>query len=156
MPKNKGKGGKNRRRGKNENESMKRELVLKEEGQEYAQVTKMLGNGRLDAQCFDGVRRLAHIRGKMRKKVWVTQGDIILLSLRDFQDDQADVILKYNPDEARALKAQGELPETARINEADPFGQGSDEEYNFEFDNEDEEEVGGDGRVDDKLDIDDI
>ena len=38
MPKNKGKGGKNRRRGKNENEGVKRELVFKEDGQEYAQV----------------------------------------------------------------------------------------------------------------------
>jgi translation initiation factor 1A len=54
MPKNKGKGGKNRRRGKNENETEKRELVFKEDGQEYAQVTKMLGNGRLEAMCFDG------------------------------------------------------------------------------------------------------
>ena len=62
MPKNKGKGGKNRRRGKNENEGLKRELVFKEDGQEYAQVTKMLGNGRLEAMCFDGVKRLCHIR----------------------------------------------------------------------------------------------
>lgn len=61
-------GGKNRRRGKNENEDDKRELVFREDGQEYAQVTKMLGNGRLEAQCFDGQKRLAHIRGKMRKK----------------------------------------------------------------------------------------
>jgi translation initiation factor IF-1 len=66
---NKGKGGKNRRRGKNENDDDKRELVFREDGQEYAQVTKMLGNGRLEAQCFDGEKRLAHIRGKMRKKV---------------------------------------------------------------------------------------
>lgn len=36
---------------------------------EYAQVLKMLGNGRLEAQCFDGEKRLAHIRGKLRKKV---------------------------------------------------------------------------------------
>lgn len=64
-----GKGGKNRRRGKNENETEKRELVFKEDGQEYAQVTKMLGNGRLEAMCFDGVKRLCHIRGKLRKKV---------------------------------------------------------------------------------------
>lgn len=69
MPKNKGKGGKNRRRGKNENESEKRELIFKEDQQEYAQVTKMLGNGRLEAMCFDGVKRLCHIRGKLRKKV---------------------------------------------------------------------------------------
>ena len=36
---------------------------------EYAQVTKMLGNGRLEAACFDGTKRLCHIRGKLRKKV---------------------------------------------------------------------------------------
>ena len=116
-------GGKNRRRGKNENDDDKRELVFREDGQEYAQVTKMLGNGRLEAMCFDGEKRLAHIRGKMRKKVrtamltriarvlivapsvhqvWINQGDIILLSLRDFQDDKADVIVKYTADEARS------------------------------------------------------
>ncbi len=85
MPKNKGKGGKNRRRGKNENEGLKRELVFREDGQEYAQVTKMLGNGRLEAMCFDGVQRLCHIRGKLRKKVWINQSDIILVGLRDYQ-----------------------------------------------------------------------
>ncbi|XP_045852678.1 eukaryotic translation initiation factor 1A, X-chromosomal-like isoform X1 [Meles meles] len=111
MPKNKGKGGKNRRRGKNENESEKRELVFKEDGQEYAQVIKMLGNGRLEAMCFDGVKRLCHIRGKLRKKVWINTSDIILVGLRDYQDNKADVILKYNADEARSLKAYGELPE---------------------------------------------
>lgn len=76
MPKNKGKGGKNRRRGKNENESEKRELIFKEDEQEYAQVTKMLGNGRLEAMCFDGVKRLCHIRGKLRKKVKICAKNI--------------------------------------------------------------------------------
>lgn len=36
---------------------------------EYAQVLRMLGNGRLEAHCMDGIKRLCHIRGKMRKKV---------------------------------------------------------------------------------------
>jgi len=119
MPKNKGKGGKNRRRGKNENENEKRELVFKEDGQEYAQVLKMLGNGRLEAMCFDGTKRLCHIRGKLRKKVWINASDIILIGLRDFQDTKADVILKYTADEARNLKTYGELPESAKINELD-------------------------------------
>ena len=86
-------------------------MTFKEDGQEYAQVVKMLGSGRLEASCFDGTRRLASIRGKLRKKVWINQGDIILLSLRDFQDGKGDVILKYSVDEARSLKAYGELPE---------------------------------------------
>merc|ERR1712216_978931 len=126
--------GKNRRRGKNEGDE-KRELVFKEDGQEYAQGLRMLGNGRLEAQCIDGVKRLCHIRGKMRKKVWVNNGDIILLGLRDFQDEKADVILKYLADEARSLKAYGELPDSIRVNETDTFEEdgGKDDDY-FDFD----------------------
>ncbi|KAJ9108563.1 hypothetical protein QFC19_002279 [Naganishia cerealis] len=132
-------GGKNRRRGKNENDDEKRELVFKEDGQEYAQVTKMLGNGRLEAQCFDGEKRLAHIRGKMRKKVWINQGDIILISLRDFQDDKADVIVKYTVEEARNLKQYGELPDTTKINEQDAaYGEDGDDEIMFEEDDIDD------------------
>jgi initiation factor 1A len=73
-------GGKNRRRGKNENEDDKRELVFREDGQEYAQVIKMLGNGRLEALCFDGEKRLAHIRGKMRKKVCIVVALVFVMS----------------------------------------------------------------------------
>uniref|UniRef100_A0AAX7SEP7 Eukaryotic translation initiation factor 4C n=1 Tax=Astatotilapia calliptera TaxID=8154 RepID=A0AAX7SEP7_ASTCA len=200
MPKNKGKGGKNRRRGKNENESEKRELVFKEDGQEYAQVIKMLGNGRLEAMCFDGTKRLCHIRGKLRKKVgmtrapsvafshhhtqrklcgvtprqhflrqppsacvrvtkcsvtlchssllcfvflqvWINTSDIILVGLRDYQDNKADVILKYNADEARSLKAYGELPEHAKINETDTFGPGDDDEIQFDDIADDDEDI---------------
>ena len=86
-------------------------------GQEYAQVVKMLGNGRCECFCFDGVTRLGHIRGKMRKKVWITAGDIVLVAKRDFQDEKVDIVHKYTADEARNLKQYGELPETARINE---------------------------------------
>jgi len=129
MPKNKGKGGKNRRRGKNENEDMKRELVFREASQQYAQVIKMLGNGRLEAQCFDSVKRLCHIRGKLRKKVWINMGDIILVGLRDFQDEKADVILKYTPDEARKLQSLGEIPNTTKINEEE----GGDDIVEFNY-----------------------
>ncbi|CAE7809289.1 tif11 [Symbiodinium sp. CCMP2592] len=73
----------------------------------------MLGNGRCDVQCVDGVKRLCHIRGKMRKKVWCNQGDIVLVSLRDFQDEKGDIITKYTAEEARSLKNYGELPENA-------------------------------------------
>jgi len=77
----------------------------------------MLGNGRCECFCFDGVTRLGHIRGKMRKKVWITAGDIVLVAKRDFQDEKVDIVHKYSADEARNLKQYGELPETARINE---------------------------------------
>merc|ERR1719478_2050589 len=83
--------------------------------------------------CFDNVKRLCHIRGKMRKKVWVMQGDIVLVSLRDFQDEKADIILKYNADEARNLKTYGELPEGVKINETDIIdGELSDDGVEFD------------------------
>lgn len=158
MPKNKGKGGKNRRRGKNENDNEKRELTFKEEGQEYAQVLKMLGNGRLEAMCFDGVKRLGLIRGKLRKKIWINNGDIILVSLREYQDEKGDVILKYSADEARSLKAYGELPDNAKINETDTFGPGEDGDCGFEFDEDrdSEDEVIGGGAGGKEIAIDDI
>ena len=155
MPKNKGKGGKNRRRGKNEGDGEKRELVFKEDGQAYAQVLRMLGNGRLEARAFDdqGTIRLVNIRGKLRKKVWIGAGDIILLSLRDFQDDKADVILKYSPEEARNLKAYGELPQSAKVNEVDTGGDMGDDNVGFEFDDErDDDSDSSNGAVD----VDDI
>merc|ERR1712048_398582 len=100
----------------------KQELVFKEDGQEYGQVMRMLGNGRCEVNCFDGTKRLCHIRGKMRKKVWVNQGDIVLVSLRDFQDEKGDIIVKYTAEEARNLKTYGELPEGTKINATDVDG----------------------------------
>eukprot|EP01028_Stygiella_incarcerata_P004133 TRINITY_DN1871_c0_g1_i2.p1 TRINITY_DN1871_c0_g1~~TRINITY_DN1871_c0_g1_i2.p1 ORF type:complete len:216 (-),score=99.75 TRINITY_DN1871_c0_g1_i2:328-975(-) len=91
---------------------MKRALPYKEEGQEYAAVLTMLGNGRLKALCVDGMERMAHIRGKMRKKVWIGTGDIILVSLREYQEDRCDVIMKYTADEARQLRREGEIPKS--------------------------------------------
>merc|ERR1712064_122317 len=122
--------------GKNENEGDKRGLVFKEDGQEYAQVAKMLGNGRLEAVCFDGVKRLCHIRGKLRKKVWI---------------NQADIILKYSADEARNLKSYGEFPESIKIMDTFAFVE-EDLDEDIEFDDVDSDDSGGE----DRDDIDDI
>ncbi|KAL6128582.1 hypothetical protein ACLB2K_071937 [Fragaria x ananassa] len=132
MPKNKGKGGKNRKRGKNEADDEKRELLFKTHCQEYAQVTRMLGNGRLEARCNDGVTRLCHISGKLHKKVWIAAGDIVLIGLRDYQNGKADVIHKYMPDEARLLKAYKELNDSFRPNE----GGGSNSDNDIDGGNE--------------------
>ncbi|CAG2170012.1 unnamed protein product, partial [Oppiella nova] len=65
--------------------------------------------------------------------VWINQGDIILVGLRDYQDAKADVILKYNPDEARNLKSYGELPESAKINDTVTFNDEEDDDVDIEF-----------------------
>jgi translation initiation factor 1A len=62
----------------------------------------------------------------MRKRVWINVGDIVLVSLREFQDSKADIIWKYTPDEARQLKAYGELPANVRPNEAEVGGDESE------------------------------
>merc|ERR1711976_355804 len=144
MPRGKaGRGGMGKRTKKGGN-TTKRELWYKEEGQEYAQVIAMLGNGKLKAHCMDGKTRLATIRGKMRRRVYIFVNDIILVGLRDFQDEKCDVIWKYYPEEAKTLKAMGEIPEHTQIDEknknpeegVDPdklnikFGEDSDEEDN--------------------------
>ena len=112
MPKNKGAGGKNRKKGKNESDDVgDRELIFAEDGQTYAQITKILGSNMISAYCIDDVHRRCHIRGKMCRKVWLSVGDVILVSLRDFEKDIGDVIHKYLPNEIKNLKIYGELPD---------------------------------------------
>ena len=71
------------------------------------------------ARKFGSIRFAIYCRFPQNVHPDLFQGDIILLSLRDYQDEKGDVILKYSADEARSLKAYGELPETAKINETD-------------------------------------
>ena len=120
----------------------KRELEFKEEGQEYAQVLRLLGNGRVECNCMDGKKRLCTIRGAMRNRVWINAGDIVLIGLRDFGDDmKADIIMKYFDEEANELQELGELPANIQI-ACGVGGIGSDEEqgeYDDENDGEEEE-----------------
>lgn len=74
-------------------------------------------------------------------QVWINQGDIILIGLRDYQDSKADVILKYTPDEARNLKTYGEFPESVRITDTGTFVENDlDEDIEFGDDYSTEEE----------------
>ena len=105
MPRGRGKGGNKRKKGKAMQAKAKRELEFKEEGQEYGQVLRLLGNGRVECNCMDGKKRLCTIRGAMRKRVWINAGDIVLIGLRDFGDDmKADIIMKYFDEEANELQ----------------------------------------------------
>jgi len=73
-------------------------------------VTKRLGDGRFEVLCIgDGAARLAHVRGKLWNRVWVTPNDIVLVTLRAFQDQKVDIVHKYSDDEARLLERSGEI-----------------------------------------------
>ncbi len=57
----------------------KRELVYKEEMMEYGQCLKLLGSGRFTIYCYDGKERVGLIRGKLRRRVWVRIGSLVLI-----------------------------------------------------------------------------
>eukprot|EP01006_Ploeotia_vitrea_P067481 TRINITY_DN97420_c0_g1_i1.p1 TRINITY_DN97420_c0_g1~~TRINITY_DN97420_c0_g1_i1.p1 ORF type:complete len:186 (+),score=25.19 TRINITY_DN97420_c0_g1_i1:82-639(+) len=129
MPKNKGKGGKTRRKGKNNTVERKRDLVLKEEGQEYARIKKLLGGCRMQLLCFDGVLRLGIVRGCFRRRVWMQVDDIVLVGLRSYEDSKCDIIHKYTADDVRLLVAKDHLPKHTKprsgdeaLDEEDPQG----------------------------------
>lgn len=127
------KGGKKGKKGKKakDNNEIERELVFKdiEQYQEYAQVTKLLGNCRCTVSCIDGAEKLAHIRGTMtKKKQWIKSGDIVLVSIREFEQNKCDIIYLYNLKEARKLKIMGELPSNIKINENVDLTEKEDEE----------------------------
>jgi translation initiation factor 1A len=120
MVRNFGKGGKGCKKMKNSSlGESNRVLLFKEAGQDYAVVKELLGGGR--CRCVfsdDGMERLCIIRGNMRKRSVnrINKGDLVLVSLRDFQDDKADIIHLYNQDEVRALIAYNEIEHTLTQN----------------------------------------
>lgn len=68
-----------------------------------------------------------------------SQGDIILVGLREFGDEKGDVILKYYDEEAKELKELGEIPEHVKINEGDYEFEGDGGEYGEEEEKEEDD-----------------
>jgi translation initiation factor 1A len=90
-------------------------VVLKTEGQAYAQVSRALGQGHVELACFDGLPRLGvvHQWRLGGKKARLQAGDLVLVALRPWQDRKADVLRRYSEAEARALQRLGEVPAMA-------------------------------------------
>lgn len=122
MGRNSGKGGKGQKKRKNkEVDTGKRTLQLKEPENlhEYAQIVKPLGDCRFNASCFDGQTRIAHLPGKFRNKLRFNRDDVVLIQLREFEPNKADILYLYTADEIRTLKRMGEIPAKAAASEAD-------------------------------------
>ena len=105
--------GKGKKRKKNPETDKVRKIydMVKTEGQEYALVTKLLGNRRVQLKCMDGIDRLGRIRGNSKKKrVFINLNDYVLIGLRDWQDEKADILDKYTEAEVKRLRRVKELP----------------------------------------------
>jgi translation initiation factor 1A len=102
----------------------KKEEALKQEAQEN-QLTRMkvprgrevfgileqrLGASRLKVKCLDGKSRVCRIPGRLKRKLWVREGDVVIVEPWEFGgDEKGDVVYKYNPTQVSYLKNKGYL-----------------------------------------------
>ncbi|CAI8385367.1 MAG: Uncharacterised protein [Marine Group II euryarchaeote MED-G33] len=87
----------------------------------FAIADQILGGRRVRVVCADGETRLARIPGKMRRRQWVREGDLIVIQPWDFQDAKADVKKRYSKTQSLYLSRKGVLPEIV-----DVFGTGTE------------------------------
>jgi len=93
---------------KNESDARKR-IMMPNRNDILGIVTKNLGYTRMIVKCQDGNIRQCRIRGKMKKRNWVREGDVVLVSPWDFQEDKGDIIFRYTGNQAFWLKSKGFL-----------------------------------------------
>jgi translation initiation factor 1A len=86
------------------------EMVLPVANDVLGVAIKLLGFDRVLVRCQDGHERLCRIRGKMKRRVWIREGDIVLVSPWDFQSDKrGDIIWRYKRSQAELLRKKGYL-----------------------------------------------
>jgi len=99
---------KKKKRKKGEEEEVK--LRLPGEGEVLGVIDEMLGYDRVRVKCADGYIRLCRIPGRMKKRVWMRVGDIVLVAPWEFQSDKrGDIIHRYTSSEVRELEKLGLL-----------------------------------------------
>ena len=108
----------------------------------FALAEQILGGRRVTVLCADGETRMARIPGKMRRRQWVREGDLIIVWPWDFQDAKADVKHRYTKTQAMYLSRKGVLPP-----DVDIFGMNTavddDDEHDDLFGTMDDEDLFG-------------
>jgi len=85
-------------------------LVLPSPNDVLGVAIKLLGYDRVLVKCQDGHERLCRIRGKMKRRVWIREGDVVLVSPWDFQaDTRGDLFWRYTKSQAEQLRRQGRI-----------------------------------------------
>ena len=85
-------------------------LVYPSQNEVLGEAVKLLGFDRILVKCQDGKERLCRIRGKMKRRVWIREGDIVIVSPWDFQSDKrGDIIWRYTHAQAENLRRKGIL-----------------------------------------------
>ncbi|MEM2118616.1 MAG: translation initiation factor eIF-1A [Candidatus Bathyarchaeia archaeon] len=86
------------------------EMVYPSQNEVLGIATQLLGYDRIMVKCQDGHERLCRIRGKMKRRVWIRVGDVVLVSPWDFQSDtRGDLVWRYTKGQAEELRRKGLL-----------------------------------------------
>jgi translation initiation factor 1A len=71
-------------------------------------VEALVGGDRMQVKCDDGNKRICRIPGKLRKRVWIKSGDLVLVEPWKVQsNERGDIIFRYTPTQANWLKRKG-------------------------------------------------
>jgi translation initiation factor 1A len=88
-----------------------KELVLPAEGEVLGRVVKLLGSDHILVLCADGKTRIGRIRGKLKRKIWVRDNDVVLIAPWDFKsDEKGDIVWRYTLAHVDWLKENNYLP----------------------------------------------
>ncbi|MDP6647906.1 MAG: translation initiation factor eIF-1A [Candidatus Woesearchaeota archaeon] len=69
-----------------------------------------LGASRMRVRCLDGKTRICRIPGRLKRRLWVRENDILIVEPWEFSgEDKGDIIYKYTPTQAVFLKNKGYL-----------------------------------------------
>jgi len=78
-------------------------LIKPAEGEQICVVKRLVGADHAIVVCVDGKERMGRIPGKMRKRVWLREGDVVLVAVWEFQQNKCDIVHKYGGDEIKKL-----------------------------------------------------
>ena len=70
-------------------------LPKKRNREQFACAELMLGASHIRVRCEDGVTRMGRIKGKMKKRAWIREGDTLIIVPWSFQDDKCDIVFRY-------------------------------------------------------------
>jgi len=77
-----------------------------------------LGGSRMKVKCMDGKTRICRIPGRLKRRLWVREGNALLIEPWEFGgDEKGDVVFKYRPIQMNFLKKKGLL----KLDELDEF-----------------------------------
>ena len=89
------------------NEAELKDLKLPFEGELLGRAIKLLGGDRVMVKCTDGLTRICRIRGKIKRRMWIRENDIVLVAPWDFKNERADILWRYIKAHANWLNANG-------------------------------------------------